>query len=65
MALDPQVQKLLDYARSKQVISWDEITEMLTPEFITSPNMEEVLELLSKNNIQVMEETDGDPLLDD
>ena len=27
--------------------------------------MEEVLQLLSKNNIQVMEETDGDPILDD
>ena len=65
MALDPQVQKLLDYAQSKQVISWDEITEMLTPEFINSPEMEEVLQLLSKNNIQVMEETDGDSILDE
>ncbi|MBO4318942.1 MAG: RNA polymerase sigma factor RpoD [Treponema sp.] len=63
--LDPQVQKLLDYAQSKQVISWDEITEMLTPEFVNSPGMEEVLQLLSKNNIQVMEETDGDPILDE
>lgn len=63
--LDPQVQKLLDYAQSKQVISWDEITELLTPEFINSPEMEEVLQLLSKNNIQVMEETDGDSILDE
>ena len=65
MNLDPQVVKLLDYAQTKQVISWDEITEMLTPEFINSPAMEEVLQLLSKNNIQVMEETDGDPILDE
>ncbi|MBP5359364.1 MAG: RNA polymerase sigma factor RpoD [Treponema sp.] len=63
--LDPQVVKLLDYAQTKQVISWDEITELLTPEFINSPAMEEVLQLLSKNNIQVMEETDGDPILDE
>lgn len=63
--LDPQVQKLLDYAQSKQVISWDEITELLTPEFINSPEMEEVLQLLTKNNIQVMEETDGDSILDE
>ncbi|MBP5451674.1 MAG: RNA polymerase sigma factor RpoD [Treponema sp.] len=63
--LDPQVKKLLDYAQSKQVVSWDEIAEILSPEFINSPEMEEVLQLLSKNNIQVMEETDGDPILDD
>ena len=60
--LDPNVKKLLDYACSKQIISWDEITEILTPEFVNSPKMEEVLQLLTKNNIQVMEE---DSLLDD
>jgi len=54
--LDPQVQKLLDYAKSRQIISWDEITEILTTEYVNSPKMEEVLQLLSQNNIQVMEE---------
>ncbi|MCQ2248034.1 MAG: RNA polymerase sigma factor RpoD [Treponema sp.] len=55
---DPLVKKLLDYAASKQIISWDEITEILTPEFVNSQKMEGVLQLLTKNNIQVMEEDD-------
>lgn len=59
----PEVQKLLKYARSKQVISWDEITEILTQDFVNSSGMEEVLQLLNKNNIQVMEEADA--LLDE
>ncbi|MCH5294571.1 MAG: RNA polymerase sigma factor RpoD [Treponema sp.] len=53
---DPLIQKLLDYAQTKQVVSWDEITEILTPDFVNSPKMEDVLQLLTKNNIQVMEE---------
>ena len=61
--LDPLVQKLLDYAKNKQVVSWDEITEILSADFVNSPRMEEVLQLLSQNNIQVMEETDS--LLDE
>ncbi len=60
--LEPQVKKLLDYAFGKQIISWDEITEILSPEFVNSPKMENVLQLLTKNNIQVMEE---DSLLDE
>ena len=58
-SLSPTVQKLLDYARTKQVVSWDEITEILTPEFVNSPKMDDVLQLLTKNNIQVMEEADS------
>lgn len=59
---DPLVKKLISYASSKQIISWDEITEILTPEFVNSPKMENVLQLLTKNNIQVMEE---DELIDE
>ncbi len=55
----PEVQKLLDYARTKQVVSWDEITEILTQDFVNSSGMEEVLQLLNKNNIQGMEEADA------
>ena len=65
-ALSPEVQKLLEYAQAKQVISWDEMTEILPPDFVNSSKMEEVLQLLTKNNVQVMEETesDADDLLD-
>ena len=64
---DPLVKKLLDVAASKQIISWDEITEILTQEFVNSPKMEGVLQLLSKNNIQIMEEVEEEEedMLDD
>ncbi len=54
------VEKLLDVARSKQFISWEEITDILTTNFVNSPKMEGVLQLLTKNNIQVMEDTDDE-----
>ncbi len=54
--LSPEVKKLLDYGRSKQIISWDEITEHLGQDFVNSPEMENVLQLLTKNNIQIMDE---------
>ena len=56
--LDPEVGKLLTYAKDKQVISWDEITEHLGQNFVNSAKMESVLQLLTQNNIQVMEEDD-------
>ena len=59
---DPLVKKLIDYASSKQIISWDEITEILTADVVNSPKMEGVLQILTKNNIQVMDE---DELLDE
>lgn len=60
--LDPKVEKLLDYAKEKQLITWDEINEQLGQDFVNSPKMEEVLQLFSQNNIQIMEE---DSELDD
>ena len=53
---DPVVEKLLAYAKDKQVVSWDEISEILGQDFVNSPKMEGVLQLLTQNNIQVMEE---------
>ncbi len=70
--LDPLVVKLLDYAKDKQIVSWDEISNILGQDFVNSPKMEDVLQILQQNNIQVMEEDtldddDGDDagLLDD
>ena len=59
---DPSVKKLIEYASPKQIVSWDEITEILTADFVNSPKMEGVLQLLTKNKVQVMEEAD---ILDD
>ncbi len=57
--LEPAVLKLLQYAQNKKVVSWEEITEILTIEYVNSPRMENVLQLLSTYNIQVMDETDS------
>lgn len=59
---NPAIERLLEVGKNKQVLSWDEIMEILTPDFVNSPEMEEVLQLLSDNNIQIMEE---EPDLDD
>ena len=58
--LDPQVVKLLNYAKDKQIISWDEINEILGQDFVNSPKMEDVLSLLNQKNITIMEETSLD-----
>lgn len=50
------VKKLLDYAADKEMISWDEINEVLGQDFVNSPKMDSVLQILSKNNISVKDE---------
>ena len=60
--LNPAVQKLIDFAKTKQLVTWDEIHEFLPAEIVNSEKMEEVIVLLQKNNITIAEE---DPLLDD
>ena len=59
--LDAPVKKLLDHARDRQIVSWDEITEILSQDYVNSPKMEKVLQLLEKNNVQIL--SDDDPLL--
>ena len=63
--LDPKVEKLLEYAKDKQIISWDEINEILGQDFVNSPKMEDVLQLLTQNNIQIMTDLDEDADADD
>ena len=58
--LNPQIAKLIEVAKEKQVISWDEISDILGQDFVNSPQMEDVLVLLSQKNIQVMEDTSLD-----
>ncbi len=60
MLADPKIKKLLDYAIPKQFVSWDEITEILSVDFVNSPKMEDVLQLLVKNKIQVVEDSFDD-----
>lgn len=56
LALDPTITKLLDYGKTKQSISWDDINDFLPESIINSDKMDQVLVLLEQNKIQILEE---------
>jgi len=56
VSADPAVLKLLEYARKKQVLSYDELQDFL-PEYIANTDkIEQVLVILEANNVQLLEE---------
>ncbi len=56
LELDPAVAKLLEYAKEKKVLSWDEMNDLLPENIINSEKMDQVLVLLEQNKIQLLEE---------
>ncbi len=52
---NPAVKKLLDFAKDKPFVTWDEATDILGQDFVNSPEMENVLKLLNEKNIQLEE----------
>jgi RNA polymerase primary sigma factor len=53
---DPAIIKLLEYAKVKKTLSYEELSDFL-PEYITnSDKIEQVLALLESNNVQLVEE---------
>jgi RNA polymerase primary sigma factor len=54
--MDPAIIKLLDYAREKKSLSFEEITDFLPEHITNSDKIEQVLALLEKNKIQLIEE---------
>ncbi|MDR2783517.1 MAG: RNA polymerase sigma factor RpoD [Treponema sp.] len=58
VALDPAIIKLIEYAKEKRVLSYEELSDYL-PEHITNTDkIEEVWALLQKNNVQLVIEED-------
>ncbi len=53
--INPSIQKILDYAAGKSVITYDEMTILVGQDFVNSPEWETVLQLLAKQNIQIIE----------
>jgi len=53
---NPEILKLLEYAKEKKSISYDEITDMLPDAIVNSDKIDEVLSLLAKNRINIEEE---------
>ncbi len=53
--INPFIQKILDYSKGKTVITYDEITSLAGQDFINSPDMEQALQFLAKENVEVIE----------
>ena len=53
---DPAIKKLLEYAKGKKSISYDEVNDFLPNAIVNSDRIEEVMALLAKNSIKLEEE---------
>jgi len=53
---DLTINKLLNYAKTKKVISFDELSDYLPDHIVNSDKIDEVLALLEKNKIKIEEE---------
>ena len=51
LAQDPAILKLIDYAKVKRSISYDEVNDMLPDSLVDSDRIEEVMGILEKNGI--------------
>jgi RNA polymerase primary sigma factor len=56
LALDPAVLKLIEYAKEKKTLSYEELSDYLPEHIANSDKIEQVLVLLEANNIQLIEE---------
>ena len=56
LELDPAIAKLLEYARAKKSISFDELSDFLPEHVLNSEKIDGILALLEANNIQLEEE---------
>ncbi|GHV70225.1 RNA polymerase sigma factor RpoD [Spirochaetia bacterium] len=56
LSLDPAVIKLIEYAKEKKTLSYDELSDYLPEHIANSDKIEQVLALLEANNVQLIEE---------
>ena len=56
MSLDPAVIKLIEYAKEKKILSYEELSDYLPEHIANSDKIEQVLTLLEANNVQLIEE---------
>ncbi|MCL2242885.1 MAG: RNA polymerase sigma factor RpoD [Treponema sp.] len=55
-ASDPAIIKLLEYAKEKKTLSYEELSDFLPEHITNSDKIEQVLALLEANNVQLVEE---------
>jgi RNA polymerase primary sigma factor len=56
ITLDPAVIKLVEYAKEKKTLSYEELSDYLPEHIANSDKIEQVLALLETNNVQLIEE---------
>jgi len=56
LQLDPAVAKLIEYAKDKKTLSYDELSDFLPENIVNSDKMDAVLVLLEANNVQLIED---------
>ncbi|MDR0732286.1 MAG: RNA polymerase sigma factor RpoD [Treponema sp.] len=56
ITLDPAVMKLVEYAKEKKTLSYEELSDYLPEHIANSDKIEQVLSLLESNNVQLIEE---------
>ncbi|MDR0587079.1 MAG: RNA polymerase sigma factor RpoD [Treponema sp.] len=59
ITVDPAVAKLIEYAKDKKTLSYDELSDFLPEHIANSDKIEQVLILLETNNVQLIEEEPG------
>ena len=55
---DPAVKKIIEYGKSKKHITYDELNDLLPSELNSSDKLDEIIELLEKNDISLEESED-------
>jgi RNA polymerase primary sigma factor len=56
VALDPAVVKLIEYAKTKKTLSYEELSDALPEHIANTDKIEQVLALLEANHVQLIEE---------
>jgi RNA polymerase primary sigma factor len=53
---DPAILKLLEYAKDKTTLSYDELNDLLPQELVKPDKIDEVMVVLASHNIRMSEE---------
>jgi RNA polymerase primary sigma factor len=57
---DPAILKLLEYARKKNRVSYDEVHDMLPDSIVNSDKIEDVMAILAKHNVKLDDDGEGE-----
>ena len=56
---DPAIQKLIDYAKDKEKVTYEEVQDFLPDSMIKSEKMDEVMSILAKHNVVLEDEAEA------